>query len=78
MSVEVLQERTHGGQPYSIVLALTGYGAYPILDGEAGLHVFEGAASEKSSQRHRVLVEVVAQPKAPAGLFPRPAIRAKL
>ncbi|HJQ34020.1 MAG TPA: AAA family ATPase, partial [Pyrinomonadaceae bacterium] len=65
-----------GGEEYRAILAVSGYGAYTILRPESGLHVFETPQDEKSFDRARATVRVVAQPDEPAGRGPR-ALRAQ-
>jgi ATP-dependent Clp protease ATP-binding subunit ClpC len=73
MRFEVLQETpetaTDGdaGAPYQIRAAISGFAAYSLLHAEAGLHVLETPQDEKSFNRARVHVRVVAQPDEPAG-----------
>ena len=67
MQVEVLEESgPHGWSPYRLMLAVSGYGAYPILVVEDGLHVLEEPAERDSAMRRsRVRVRVVPQPDRP-------------
>lgn len=58
------------GAPYEALLAVSGYAAFPLLSGEAGLHVLETPQDDKSFNRARVHVTVVAQPDEPAGRGP--------
>ncbi|HEX8635645.1 MAG TPA: AAA family ATPase [Pyrinomonadaceae bacterium] len=53
--------------PYQMLAAISGFAAYSILHTEAGLHVLETPQDEKSFNRARVHVRVVAQPDEPAG-----------
>jgi ATP-dependent Clp protease ATP-binding subunit ClpC len=53
--------------PYQIRAAISGFAAYSLLHAEAGLHVLETPQDEKSFNRARVHVRVVAQPDEPAG-----------
>ncbi len=46
---------------------MSGFGAYTILRPEAGLHVMETPQDEKSFNRAKAVVRVVAQPDEPAG-----------
>ncbi|MCA1591523.1 MAG: AAA family ATPase [Acidobacteria bacterium] len=55
---------------YRALLAVSGFGAYSILQTEAGLHVLETPQDEKSFNRAKVQVRVVAQPDEPAGHGP--------
>ncbi|HEV3471243.1 MAG TPA: AAA family ATPase [Pyrinomonadaceae bacterium] len=59
-----------GQQPYEALLAVSGYAAFTLLSREAGLHVLETPQDEKSFNRARVRVRVVAQPDEPAGHGP--------
>ncbi|HVF66314.1 MAG TPA: AAA family ATPase, partial [Pyrinomonadaceae bacterium] len=52
---------------YRAMLAVSGYGAYTILEPESGTHVFETAQDEKPSRPTRANVRVVGQPDEPAG-----------
>jgi ATP-dependent Clp protease ATP-binding subunit ClpC len=61
---------------YRAMLAVSGYGAYTILRPESGLHVFETPQDDKSFDRVRATVRVVAQPDEPAGRGPQ-ALRAQ-
>jgi len=56
--------------PCEALMAVSGYAAFSLLRGEAGLHVLETPQDEKSFNRARVLVRVVAQPDEPAGRGP--------
>lgn len=58
------------GTHYEALLAASGYAAFCLLRPEAGLHVLETPQDEKSFNRTRVLVRVVAQPDEPAGPGP--------
>ena len=51
-------------------MAVSGYGAYTILRPESGLHVLETPQDEKTFNRARATVRVVAQPDEPAGHGP--------
>jgi ATP-dependent Clp protease ATP-binding subunit ClpC len=53
--------------PYELRAAISGFAAYSLLHAEAGLHVLETPQDEKSFNRARVHVRVVAQPDEPAG-----------
>lgn len=48
------------------ILAISGFGAYPILARERGLHVLEIRSDGRSPARHRVRVRVQPQPDRPA------------
>jgi ATP-dependent Clp protease ATP-binding subunit ClpC len=52
---------------YELRAAISGFAAYSLLHAEAGLHVLETPQDEKSFNRARVHVRVVAQPDEPAG-----------
>ena len=77
MRFEVLQETPEGmpdgdaagaaAEPYQMLAAISGFAAYSLLHAEAGLHVLETPQDEKSFNRARVHVRVVAQPDEPAG-----------
>jgi ATP-dependent Clp protease ATP-binding subunit ClpC len=76
MRFEVLQETSEGVpdddvsatvEPYQMLAAISGFAAYSLLHLEAGLHVLETPQDEKSFNRARVHVRVVAQPDEPAG-----------
>ena len=70
MDLRVVSESgADGGEPYSILFAVSGYGAYSILEGEAGLHVLEVPDGGKS-RRVKVRVEVAPQPDLPTGSGP--------
>ncbi|HEY0100473.1 MAG TPA: AAA family ATPase [Pyrinomonadaceae bacterium] len=53
--------------PYQMLAAVSGFAAYSLLHGESGWHVLETPQDEKSFNRARVHVRVVAQPDEPAG-----------
>jgi ATP-dependent Clp protease ATP-binding subunit ClpC len=53
--------------PYQMLAAVSGFAAYSLLHAESGLHVLETPQDEKSFNRARVHVRVVAQPDEPAG-----------
>ncbi|HYG10000.1 MAG TPA: AAA family ATPase, partial [Pyrinomonadaceae bacterium] len=53
--------------PYQMTAAISGFAAYSLLHAETGLHVLETPQDEKSFNRARVHVRVVAQPDEPAG-----------
>jgi ATP-dependent Clp protease ATP-binding subunit ClpC len=68
MSFEVLTETGGSGDaanPYQMLLAVSGFAAYTILEAETGLHVLEMPQDEKAFGRARVQVHVVAQPDEP-------------
>jgi len=74
MRHKILEEKGGDGkEPAGLMLAVSGYGAYGILEKEAGLHVFEmpaGGKSDKSFRRCKAHVEVIPQPPEPAGNEP--------
>ncbi|HYH86400.1 MAG TPA: AAA family ATPase, partial [Pyrinomonadaceae bacterium] len=61
------QNNGGGAGEYRALVAVSGYAAYTILRGESGLHVLETPQDEKSFNRARAVVRVVAQPDEPAG-----------
>jgi ATP-dependent Clp protease ATP-binding subunit ClpC len=67
MQLAVLDERNDVDGPYLLVLAISGFAAFQILEPESGLHVLETARGQKTGERVRVWVRVVPQPEAPAG-----------
>ncbi|HEY9403030.1 MAG TPA: AAA family ATPase [Pyrinomonadaceae bacterium] len=76
MRFEVLQETSDASEdddasatvaPYQMLAAISGFAAYSLLHVETGLHVLETPQDEKSFNRARVHVRVVAQPDEPAG-----------
>lgn len=69
MQIQLLEEAGGDGQvPYQLLLALSGFGSYTILQPEDGLHILEiPEQEEKSFKRCRVQVRVVPQPDEPAG-----------
>jgi ATP-dependent Clp protease ATP-binding subunit ClpC len=77
MRFEVLRETPDAPQsvndvrtrrrPYQMLAAVSGFAAYSLLHAESGLHVLETPQDEKSFNRARVHVRVVAQPDEPAG-----------
>ena len=58
---------TAAAVPYQMTAAVSGFAAYSLLHAESGLHVLETPQDEKSFNRARVHVRVVAQPDEPAG-----------
>jgi ATP-dependent Clp protease ATP-binding subunit ClpC len=67
MRLDVLEEIWGTSDaPYSALFAISGLGAYEILRGESGWHVYEAPQDEKSFNRVRARVIVVAQPDEPA------------
>ncbi len=81
MRVETLEERrTEDDQISRLLLAVSGFGAYPILAEENGLHVLERPQDQGKAdfRRIRVRVRVVPQPEEPPGLtHPTPMHQAK-
>jgi ATP-dependent Clp protease ATP-binding subunit ClpC len=74
MRFEILEETKDAAatvaaavEPYQMTAAVSGFAAYSLLHAEAGLHVLETPQDEKSFNRARVQVRVVAQPDEPAG-----------
>ncbi|HJR07759.1 MAG TPA: AAA family ATPase [Pyrinomonadaceae bacterium] len=75
MRFEILEETrddaaaaaVDASEPYQMLAAVSGFAAYSLLHAEAGLHVLETPQDEKSFNRARVHVRVVAQPDEPAG-----------
>jgi ATP-dependent Clp protease ATP-binding subunit ClpC len=65
MRFKILLDRL-GQSPGHCVLAVSGFGAFRILQGEAGLHVLESPQRERWLGRHPVTVRVAAQPDTPA------------
>ncbi|MDT7777996.1 MAG: ATP-dependent Clp protease ATP-binding subunit ClpC [Acidobacteriota bacterium] len=61
------QQNAAAAQGYRALIAVSGYAAYTILRGESGLHVLETPQDDKSFNRARASVRVVAQPDEPAG-----------
>ena len=60
MQLEVLAETP---VPYRLLIAVSGFGAYSILQSEAGLHVLEGPGTDgRPLSRVRASVRVVGQP----------------
>jgi ATP-dependent Clp protease ATP-binding subunit ClpC len=78
MRVETVAEaagaQAAGGE-YRALLAVSGYAAYSLLRGEAGVHVLETPQDEKSFDRVRATVRVAAQPEEPAGREPGALLR---
>jgi ATP-dependent Clp protease ATP-binding subunit ClpC len=63
MKLEILQERTT--DPYSVLLAISGFAAFPILAAEHGQHVLESPATGKAFSRIRTVVLIAPQPDEP-------------
>ena len=64
MHLEVLEETASDSEPYRLLLAVSGFGAYTILEPEAGYHVLE-MPDDGRTRRARVLVRVAPQPDEP-------------
>jgi ATP-dependent Clp protease ATP-binding subunit ClpC len=69
MQIQILDETGGDGKtPYHLLLGLSGFAAFPILQPEEGLHILEiPEQEEKSFKRCRVQVHVVPQPDEPVG-----------
>ncbi|HEV2800030.1 MAG TPA: AAA family ATPase [Pyrinomonadaceae bacterium] len=75
MRFEVLDETPDASEdgddgtiaPYALTAAISGFAAYSLLHAETGLHVLETPQDDKSFNRARVHVRIVAQPDEPAG-----------
>ena len=66
MRVEVLhRDEPHAGHPYRLVLAVTGFGSYSILEPESGLHVLQRPTGATKFERSKVHVRVLPQTGAP-------------
>jgi ATP-dependent Clp protease ATP-binding subunit ClpC len=75
MRVEVLSESGGDGEPYRLLLGISGYAAWSLLRAECGLHVWEVPAGKRApARRCAVHVRVVPQPDAPVA---DPAARAR-
>ncbi|MEM8487714.1 MAG: AAA family ATPase [Bacteroidota bacterium] len=61
----LIEDRVDGEHLNRFVLAVAGLGAFPILDAEKGLHVWESPGEGKSFIRSRVRVQVAPQPVVP-------------
>jgi ATP-dependent Clp protease ATP-binding subunit ClpC len=63
----VLEEFDRPDEPYRLVLAVSGYAAWALLEGEDGMHVWEVPADAKKAPARRgaVRVRVAPQPEAP-------------
>lgn len=72
MDVRVLEGdlATNGTPPYRLLLAVSGFAAFVLLQAETGLHVLEVPETSGGITRHRVRVRAVPQPDAPAGPDP--------
>src|SRR5690606_35262394 len=64
MHLQVLEETAGDSEPYRLLLAVSGFGAYTILEPEAGYHVLE-VPDDGHTRRARVLVRVAPQPDEP-------------
>lgn len=79
MDLQILEEESGNEKdPYSILMAISGYAAYTILEAESGLHVFEVPGERRQVERYRVRVRVVPQPDTPAGHGRRDLLRQAL
>ncbi len=66
MQYKTLKEIEDGGAKlYCFILAVSGFGAFSILEAETGLHVLEIPKDTNSFQRCKVRVRVAAQPEIP-------------
>jgi ATP-dependent Clp protease ATP-binding subunit ClpC len=65
MHATILEERGEEGGRYRLVMAISGFAAYLLLDPENGLHVLETPREKGSFDRARVEVRVVPQPLSP-------------
>jgi len=66
MRCEILHESEGDSlDPYEFIVAVSGFGAYSILEAETGLHVLEVPADSKTFDRYHVRIWVVPQPEAP-------------
>jgi len=65
MSLEVFEEREDSAKPYRFVAAVSGYGAFRLIDPEAGFHVLERQRDSQNPTRCRVRVAVAPQPESP-------------
>jgi ATP-dependent Clp protease ATP-binding subunit ClpC len=77
MKVEVLEKRSSGALRVSrLMIAISGFGAYPILATENGLHVLESPADKGKShfERVKIRVRVVPQPDEPVGVVHKTAL----
>jgi ATP-dependent Clp protease ATP-binding subunit ClpC len=63
MKLEILQEQA--ADPYAVILAISGFAAYPILAAEHGQHVLEAPAAGKTFSRLRTVVLIAPQPDEP-------------
>jgi ATP-dependent Clp protease ATP-binding subunit ClpC len=66
MQCEVLRESGPGAGAYRLLLSLSGFAAYPILEHEHGLHLLETPGSDgKKGRKYAARVRVAAQPEEP-------------
>ncbi|MBI4880192.1 MAG: AAA family ATPase [Planctomycetes bacterium] len=65
MRLETLEGPPQSGG-YRLLLAVSGFAAFPILQGEHGLHVLEAPDASHGLVRHKVRVRVHPQPAEPA------------
>jgi ATP-dependent Clp protease ATP-binding subunit ClpC len=66
MRLEVLEENPGGGAgPYAALFAISGFGAFVILEPESGLHVMESPQDTKSFNRVKARVVVAPQADEP-------------
>ena len=68
--MHLLEEEETGEGSFRSVVAISGFGAYSILAGETGLHIYEIPKDEKSFTRCSVFVRVVPQPEEPVSKVP--------
>ncbi len=64
MHASVLKESFNDENRYQAILAVSGFGAFTILEKEAGLHVLEFSKDHKTSTPCTLRVNVIAQPEA--------------
>jgi ATP-dependent Clp protease ATP-binding subunit ClpC len=69
-SVHLLEQEEAGEGSFRAVLAISGFGAFSILAGETGLHIYEIPKDAKSFTRCTVFVRVVPQPEEPVSKVP--------
>jgi ATP-dependent Clp protease ATP-binding subunit ClpC len=69
MQIQLLEEAGGDGtSPYHLILAVSGFAAFSILQPEEGIHIFEIPEEEgKTFKRCRAQVRVVPQPDKPVG-----------
>jgi len=79
MVLRILREEAGDSRrPYTLLMAVSGYASFSILEDEAGLHVLEVPDGGRQVQRVRVHVGVVAQPERPAAPGSRDLVRQAL